>query len=187
MMKVIKATDEAVNAIRKMNSIRRSLVSSSTKKQSSFFSESSAKYSGPFMVTWRNSSLLYIESPPEYFGGNGNFAGSILAPDMQVLAHIPRNGASFIDGQENTLLVLKVTWDENSGYSGYNFDFVPDPWKTCTDETKSAAVDFLNPKSERYPYRDPFISIYPLARIEGRKITQIQQGHIVDYGRWWRY
>ena len=36
------------------------------------------------------------------------------------------------------------------------------------------------------PYRDPYIAIYPIARIEGKTIVQLQQGHIIDYNRWWR-
>ena len=185
-MKVIKATDSAVNAIRKMDAVSRSLISSSAKKQSFFIAEGSSDgYQGPFMATWIFKDSVQVICPPEFMGGNTQYCGSICAPDMQVLAHISSNWVTFVEGQENTLLVLRVIWGD-SGVSGYIFDFVPDPWKSCSDEMKLAAVDHLNPKTEEYPYRDPYISIYPIARIEGTKIVQIQQGHIVDYNRWWR-
>lgn len=185
-MKVLKATDTAVNAIRKMDTVTRSLISSSVKKQSSFIAESSpgGGYSGPFMVGWRFTGMLTISCPPEYMGGSSLYCGSLCAPDMQILTHIETANIGFTAGQENTLLVLRVIWSDSDVSS--RFEFVPDPWKSCTEETKLAAVDYLNPKTEEYPYRDPYISIYPIARIEGEKIVQIQQGHIVDYNRWWR-
>ena len=185
-MKVIKATDSTVNAIRKMESVSRSLVSNSVKKQSNFIAEGgSSGYSGPFMVRWLYSNILSITCPPEYMGGSDLYSGSICAPDMQIIRHLDMNNVFFSAGQENTLLALQVIWGDE-GVNHYIFDFVPDPWKTCTDETKLTAADYLNPKSEKYPYRNPYISIYPIARIEGTKIVQIQQGHIVDYNRWWR-
>ena len=184
-MKVIKATDSAVNAIRKMDAVSRSLISSSAKKQSFFIAEGSYGYQGPFMAKWIFKDSVQISCPPEFMGGNTQYCGSICAPDMQILAHISSNWVTFVEGQENTLLVLRVIWGD-SGVSGYIFDFVPDPWKSCSDAMKLAAVDHLNPKTEEYPYRDPYISIYPIARIEGTKIVQIQQGHIVEYNRWWR-
>lgn len=187
-MKVIKATDATINAIRKMDSVTRTFTTQSIRKQSSFFSESSGAYSGPFMVRWHNSFQLRIYAPPEYMGGNTLYAGSILAPDMQVVKHISSDYESFEEGQENTLLVLKIRWDDDEDLDSYTggFQFVPDPWKTCTSENKLAAIDHVNPKTETYPYRDPYIAIYPIARIEGKKIVQLQRGHIVEYNRWWR-
>ena len=145
----------------------------------------SASYSGPFMVKWRYSNMLSISCPPEYMGGSTSYCGSICAPDMQIIGHIGANNIRFTEGQENTLLALKIIWDDE-GIKNAMFEFVPDPWKTCSDETKLAAVDYLNPKTEKYPYRDPYIAIYPIARIEGKTIVQLQQGHIIDYNRWWR-
>ena len=185
-MKVIKATDSAVNAIRKMDSISRSLVSNPMKKQSSFIAEGgSSSYSGPFMVKWLFTNMLSISCPSEYMGGNEGYCGSICAPDMQIIRHLESNNISFTPGQENTLLTLTVIWGE-SGVDRHWFSFVPDPWKNCTNETKLSAVDFLNPKTEDYPHRNPYMAIYPIVRMEGNKIVQIQQGHIVDSNRWWR-
>ena len=184
-MKVIKATDPVVNAIRKMETVSRSQVSHSMKKQSNFIAEGGSGYSGPFMVKWRFSNIISISCPPEYMGGSDLYCGSICAPDMQIIRHIDANNIFYSEGQENTLLTLKIIWGDD-GVNHAVFDFVPDPWKTCSDEMKLSAADYLNPKTEKYPYRDPYISIYPLARIEGRKIVQIQRGHIIDYNRWWR-
>lgn len=184
-MKVIKATDSAVNAIRKMETVSRSIVCHSVKKQSNFIAEGGRGYSGPFMVKWRFSGMLSISCPPEYMGGSTSYCGSICAPDMQIIGHIGANNIRFTEGQENTLLALKIIWDDE-GIKNAMFEFVPDPWKTCSNETKLAAVDHLNPKTEKYPYRDPYIAIYPIARIEGKTIVQLQQGHIIDYNRWWR-
>ena len=183
-MNVIKATDDAVNAIRKMSSITRSLGSTSSRKQSGFIAEISNGYSGPFMVTWLQKGIVHIGAPPEFVGGS-DYAGSILAPDMQVIKHISSTNESFTEGQENTLLVLKVTWFDDGDVLA-SFNFVPDPWKTCSEENRFITIDHLNPKTEQYPYRNPYIAIYPIARIEGIKIAQIQRGHIVEYNRWWR-
>ena len=136
------------------------------------------------MVTWIQSGILNISAPPEFVGGN-DYAGSILAPDMQVITHVSSNNISFTEGQENTLLVVRATWDSD-GDIGASFAWVPDPWKTCSEENRFITIDHLNPKSEQYPYRNPYIAIYPIARIEGIKIAQIQRGHIVEYNRWWR-
>ena len=141
--------------------------------------------SGPFMVKWLFTNMLSISCPPEYMGGNEGYCGSICAPDMQIIRHLESNNISFTPGQENTLLTLTVIWGE-SGVDRHWFSFVPDPWKSCTNETKLSAVDFLNPKTEDYPHRNPYMAIYPIARMEGNKIVQIQQGHIVDSNRWWR-
>jgi hypothetical protein len=123
-MKVLKATDSAVNAIRKMDNVSRSLVSSSGKKQSSFFAEGSKKYHGPFMVSWAGSGRISIKCPPEFMGNSNGYCGSICAPDMQVVKHILVNYISFTEGQENTLLVLKVIWG-CEGIDNYSFQFVP--------------------------------------------------------------
>lgn len=186
-MNVIKATDSAINAIRKMSSVSRTLTGGqSAKKQSGFIAESvKSGYHGPFRVSWLDSEIVRISAPPEFMGGFETFAGSVCAPDMQIITHINANNITFPVGTENTLLVLRMTWNEK-GIFGYAFEFVPDPWKSCLDANRMIAIDHLNPKTEDHPYRNPYISIYPIARFEGTQIVQIQQGHIVEYNRWWR-
>lgn len=143
------------------------------------------KYNGPFAVSRINDTLYKVQAAPEFMGGDTGYAGSICAPDMQILSHIPSWEVSYSAGQENTLLVLKAIWTEN-GIRDREFLFVPDPWKNPSDATKMLAIDYVNPKTTEHPYRNPFISIYPIARIDNGKIVQIQQGHIVEYNRWWR-
>ena len=185
-MQVIKATDSTINAIRKMEAVSRSVVKHTAKKQCAFFAEpSTGKYNGPFAVSRINDTLYKVQAAPEFMGGNSGYAGSICAPDMQILAHVSSWEISYSAGQENTLLVLKAIWTEN-GLRDTEFLFVPDPWKNPSDLTKMLAIDYENPKTTEHPYRNPFISIYPVARIYIGKIEQIQQGHIVEYIRWWR-
>ena len=61
MMNVIKATDAAVNAIRKMDTISRSFTKQPSRKQSSFMAEGNNKYIGPFRAYWKNESYIYKE------------------------------------------------------------------------------------------------------------------------------
>ena len=141
-------------------------------------------YRGPFMAQ-KIDNFIRIASPAEFMGGNTGYAGSICAPDMQILKHVESIDVSFTEGQENTLFCLAVTWLED-GLIDVNSGFYPDPWKTCSDTDRLITADAVNPKTEENPARDPFLSIYPIFRMEGSKIVQIQQGHIVEYNRWWR-
>ena len=142
------------------------------------------EYSGPFMAKRADDTFIRVESPAEFMGGYTGFAGSICAPDMQILKHVESFDVSFTEGQEKTLCCLVVTWGTN-GLS-VSWGFYADPWKTCVDTDRLVTSDEANPKTETNPMRDPFISIYPIFRMEGNRIVQIQHGHIVEFNRWWR-
>ena len=186
-MKVMKATDAAVDAIRKMESISRSLIGNHTGKSGSFISEEvGSKYTGPFAASWHPSreNDVVISCAPEYMGVTG-YCGSICTPDMMIAIHVGNNSITYAPASGNTLLVLKATW-YSDGTIEPVFQFTQDPWTTCTSANLLIAADALNPVTQEYPYRNPRLAIYPIARISGTKIAQIQFGHIVDYNRWWR-
>lgn len=189
-MKVIKATGETVEAIRRMGMVIRDHSLKNTKKQSGFYMESGSgtvQYSGPFMCGWYSSTsnLIQISCPPEYMGGLTTYSGSICTPDMQILTHVP---AGSVEVSSSAGLVVLVINFNSGGTLSVTFKAAADPWSTCSDADKNAAVDALNPVTESYPHRDPRIGIYPIARVilNERKIIQLQQGHITDYSRWWR-
>ena len=184
-MNFVESADSVEHALRKMNSVSRSFVGTEPRKSGSFFMESvPGNYRGPFMAQ-KIDNFIRIASPAEFMGGNTGYAGSICAPDMQILKHVESIDVSFTEGQENTLFCLAVTWLDD-GLIDVNSGFYPDPWKTCSDTDRLITADAVNPKTEEDPARDPFLSIYPIFRMEGSKIVQIQQGHIVEYNRWWR-
>ena len=186
-MKFVEATDSVIDSLRKMSSVSRSYIKKNPrKKYCSFWENSSgnAGYSGPFMAKRADDTFIRIESPAEFMGGYTGFAGSICAPDMQILKHVESFDVSFTEGQEKTLCCLVVTWG-TSGIS-VSWGFYADPWKTCVDTDRLVTADEANPKTEINPMRDPFISIYPIFRMEGNRIVQIQHGHIVEFNRWWR-
>ena len=186
-MKVIKATDAALDAVRKMESVFRTQTGNPSRKQGAFCAEGgTSRYSGPFAVSWnpsRENSVL-LSCAPEYMGVSG-CCGSILAPDMMIVKHVSSGTSSYIPESGKTLLVLIAEW-RLSGSIETHFQFVPDPWTTCSDGDRMIAADEVMPVTEEYPHRNPHIAIYPIARISGTKIVQLQFGHIVDCSRWWR-
>lgn len=189
-MKVIKATDQTIDALRKCTGIVRSGSSQTLRRGNGFCMDlSRASYQGPFMAYWKTPhSSLYIAAP-EGSIGDRNIAGSICTPDMMIAAHVPTGYISIPSGGvgENSLIVLKVNWEQIQYSSSMTYHLVPDPWNTCSEEDKYIAVDYLNPVTSDYPTRNPWIGLYPIARIsENNTIFQLQFGNIIDYGRWWR-
>lgn len=186
-MKVMKATDAALDAIRKMETVSRVQSRHLNRKQSSFcMEEVNTNYSGPFAVSWYSENSVMISCKrPDYGSANG-YCGSICAPDMMIVKHVQGAVVNYVPNSGNDLLVLIASWSSGSTVNT-SFRFVPDPWTTCSDADRMIAADAANPVTQEFPLRDPRVSVYPVARIiSGNKIIQLQNGHIVDYNRWWR-
>ena len=165
-----RAGDNALRIKQKNETDKRTRIQRNSMLESGETVVAEGGYHGPFRVSWLDSEIVRISAPPEFMGGFETFAGSVCAPDMQIITHINANNITFPVGTENTLLVLRMTWNEK-GIFGHAFEFVPDPWKSCLEANRMIAIDHLNPKTEDHPYRNPYISIYPSARFEGTQIV----------------
>ena len=147
--------------------------------------ESAAAYRGPFMAYWNDTGRVMISSSMDV---SSRYAGSLCAPNGFIVQHIAKNSVDCTPGSPNSLIVLKADWEYSASENlRYSFELVPDPWKTYSETEYTIIADTLNPVTEEYPNRNPYIGIFPIARVkDSGEIEQLQFGHIVDYGRWWR-